>query len=287
MQQRHQTILVLVLLFVFAVTIGVTYWLGEGGGSSSVSSARDPVKKLRAKPGTQREGARAILSSVPSVPEETTTAPVKIWGSLDSGRGEDKAGRARAEEAASLEASGATVQVLHNDIEAALEEGNAVGVAYLYGALAAQHARSQPPRLDLAEEAYQQALSQASGPDVVVFVVSMYAGGLLDAGAFQRLADLAEISAYEAYPFSAPLLRLALIRGMALEKLDRSEEALVAYQQAFDASLRAGPEMDPQASSVFRQVSLRLARLHREQGNSAEAKAIARRLRALLGSHPG
>jgi len=280
--QRRQTILVLALIGVFAVTVGVAYWFGEGSASTTTTTASAPVKKFRAKPGTERKGARALLSSVPSLPEETTNRPIEVWGSLEPEKTRDEADRARAEIAADLEPSVSSQQGLREDIKLALAMGDHDNAAYLQAALAAQLVDSNPPQPELADEAFQEALSHASGPESAVFVVAVYAQALHESESHQRVTEVTELSAFEAYPFSSRLLQVALLRGMAFEQLESPEEALSAYEQAFDAARRTEADRLARASDVLRIVSLRLARLHRELGNSAEATAVARRLRVLL-----
>lgn len=282
MQERQQTYMVLVLLVVFTIAIGGAYWYSNRSASASTAASSEPVKKFRAKEGTERENVRALVSSVPSVPEETTDAPIDIWGSFESADPEDESIRLKIREAQALDEPGKAIEVLILLLEEESVEASGSGPAYIHALLAGQYARTDPPDLDPAEAAYGKALQLAVGPEAHIFVVHAYAQGLLEGQSFERAAEITEIVGFESYPMNAVLLEVGTIRGIALESLGRADEAQTSYQLVVDVSIGSGGDMSLKASNVFRQASIRLAALYTTQGKSSEAKAVARRVRVLL-----
>ena len=271
-----------VMLCVFGLTIGGAYLYGEREQSATVSSA--PVKKFRAKEGTERENARALLSSAPSVPEETATKPIEVWGSLDRDEPARKQEREAVQDLIDFDDPRAAMTQIFERLEKPKDEASPSGSAYLYAALAGQYAQLEPPDAARAEEAYEHALALVGDSSTHIYVVYLYAEALLKAGDFERLAEVAELDGYEFYSLSAILLELGVFRGVAFEKLGRSDEALMAYAQVVAAAIASDGELSEKASSIFRQASLRLARSYRAQGRTGEAKAVARRVQVLLGS---
>ena len=282
MGEKQQTYLVAAMVFVFAITIGGAYWYGKLDHSASASSA--PVKKFRAKPGTERENARALLSSAPSAPEETTSKPIKIWGSLER----DEPLRKKEREAVKIlidfdDPEAAVAQILAR-LENPEEDASPSSMAYLYAALAAQYLQLEPLDAAHAEEVYEQALALVGDSGAHIYVVHLYADALLQAEEFERLSEVTALDGYAFYPPSASLLELGVFRGVALEHLGRSDEALIVYLQVVDVAIVSDGDLSEEASNIFRQASLRLARIYRAQGRTGEAKAVARRVQALLRS---
>ncbi len=282
MGEKRQTYLVFVMLFAFAFTIGGAYWYGEREQSAAAASA--PVKKFRAKAGTERKNARALLSSAPSAPEETTKKPIEVWGSLDREEPARKEERETERDLVELDDPQAAISYIFERLENAKDEGSPSASAYLYAALAAQYVQLEPPDAARAEETYKYALALVSDSSTHIYVVYLYADALLEAGDFERLSEVTELDGYEFYSPSATLLELGVFRGIAFEKLGRTDEALNAYEQVVDVAIASDGELSEKASNIFRQASLRLARIYRAQGMTGEAKAVVRRVQALLRS---
>ena len=282
MKDKRQTYLLVGLLIVFAATIGVAYWYSGLEQSATASSA--PVKKLRAKPGTERKNARAMLSSVPSAPEETTARPIELWGSLERDDGSKKRELKVVEAVMDLEDPQAGIGQLQTLLEDRSEELSASSLSYVHAALASLYVQMDPPDTVRAEEAYERALAEVADVAAYISVVHIYADGLLEVGRYVRLAEVTELDGFEVYPLSAALLEIGVFRGVALEQLGRPEDAQRAYEQVIAVAIGSGGEMSESASNIFRQAGLRLARILRLQGRTGEAKAVARRVQALLGS---
>jgi len=284
MQDKRQKYLLGLLLFVFMLSIVGAYLYGERDTSakaSSVSSSK-PVKKFRAKEGTERKGARALVSSRPSAPEEKTTRPIDIWGSLERDEPEVREKQVIVKNAIDLGDPVAAIERLKRSLDPGGLKLSPMDLAYTNAALASLYVLSAPPDRALAEEAYAKALEAAEDGASHVLVVNVYAEGLLQSGDFERLVEVTELGSFDVYPLSAELLEIGVLRGIALEQLERPEEAQEAYAQSVDAAIGSGGRLSEKAANVFRQASLRLARLFRAEGMSGEANAVARRLRALL-----
>lgn len=282
MGEKRQTYLIFVMLGVFAFTIGAAYLYSEREQSATVSSA--PVKKFRAKAGTERENARALVSSAPSAPEETTKKPIEVWGSLDRDEPARKKEREAVRVLVELDDPEAAMTLIFEQIENPKEDATPSSTAYLYAALAAQYVQLEPPDSARAEEAYAIALARVGDSSTHIYVVYLYADALLKAGDFERLSEVTELDGYEFYSPSAAVLELGVFRGVAFEQLGRTDEALLAYEQVVALAIASGGGLSEKASNIFRQASLRLARAYRAQGMTGEARAVARRVQALLRS---
>ena len=77
-------LIMFIMFLVLMLMFGAAYYLGQQEQGAQTSSAgQKPVKKFRAKPGTERKNVRALTSSQPSEKEETSDKPIDIWGDLD------------------------------------------------------------------------------------------------------------------------------------------------------------------------------------------------------------
>ncbi len=284
MKDKQQTYILVGLLAAFAAVLGVAYWYSGQERTAKASTASSvPVKKFRAKPGTERKNVRALLSSVPSVPEETTARPIEIWGSLERDDGPRKKELKVVEAALDLEDPEEGIKQLEALFEdRGEEELDPASLSSVHAALASLYVQMDPPDTARAEEAYERALAEAAGSGAQISVVYIYSDGLLDAELYERLAEVADVDGFEAYPLSAALLEVGVLLGVALEQLERYEDAQHAYEEVIDAAIVSDGDMSERAANVFRQASLRLARLYSLQGRTAEAKAVARRVQALL-----
>ncbi len=286
MKDKQQTYLLVGLIIAFAATLGVAYWY-SGQEQSVTASSSAPVKKFRAKSGTERKNVRALLSSVPSVPEETTARPIKIWGSFERDDGPGKEELKVIEAVLDLDDPEEGIGQLQALLEGRAEELSAASLSCVYAALASLYVQMDPPDTARAEEAYERALAEAPGGAAHISVAHIYADGLLDAGRYVRLAEVTDLDGFEVYPLSAALLEVGVFLGVALEQLGRPEDAQRAYEQVIAVAIGSDGDMSERASNIFRQASLRLARIYRQQGRPGEAKAVARRVQALLDGYPG
>ena len=194
MKDKRQTYLLVGLIIAFAATLGVAYWYSGQERSATASSA--PVKKFRAKPGTERKNARALLSSVPSVSEETTTRPIEVWGSLERDDGPGKRELEAVEAVLDLDDPEEGIEQLQNSLEGRDQELRASTLSYVYAALASLYVQMDPPDPARAEEAYERALAEAADVAAYISFVHIYADGVLKAGRYARLPEGTDLDGF-------------------------------------------------------------------------------------------
>lgn len=277
----------LVLLF------GLMVLAAQFGGPSQTSGSglRQPVKKFRAKPGTQRKNARALVSDTPSIPSDSpgggSDKPIDVWGRLggsgDSGgaqgsTNDDAPGSDVVRDALSGGDDEATVQQLESYLVGAHppEED-----AALYSALAAIHASAGAQDLDASTENFELALA-AVAPEQRSEVIYQQAKTLLDAGeealaleAIQHQDDRESMSPRHA--------ELAMMEGILLESKGDSKGALTAYQKAFDSAKMGLSDGREASVDVARHAALRLSRLYRKLGDDHAAKEVSKEFKLWLG----
>lgn len=281
--QRKQTLIVIFVILGLVAALGVAYQIGQSQGAGSASAYSKPVKKFRARPGTERENARALYSSVPSAPEETTDRQVDVWGSLDS---DDKAPPAKRGLTATF-TNGISPEESVEQIKvrmAELPESASDSLrAQLEAAMAFLLLQTEDPDTEAAERAFARAGELAATPDGRVNVARFQAKALLLSEDYD---DVLEVTAPERFigaELGAARLEVELIRGMAMEELDRQEEAERVYRSIFETAMDGDLAASWEARGVVRQSALRLGRMYRAAGEETKAVGVSRRLRAWLG----
>jgi tetratricopeptide (TPR) repeat protein len=70
----------------FIILLGLAYYLGKQQRVNNEEALRIPIKQLTAEPGTERENAKALLSSQAKIASDTgeTISQDKIWGSIEN-----------------------------------------------------------------------------------------------------------------------------------------------------------------------------------------------------------
>jgi hypothetical protein len=281
---RQQAALLGIMSAAFLVMVGVAVFFsnmeGTRGGLSSSPIAPDgPLKKLRAKPGTQRENARALLSSREEAPEDPLApaydGETKIWGSLEG----EGSGRTRSSDASLTQA--APGDALQWALEA-LESNREVSLAERHAAVGFALARQYPVDLEAIEAAFANARghvkSEGQRQAVVYFLCKAY----LELGDDAALSQvLSEVPPERLLP-DARSLEIGMIQAIAAERAGQPELAEVAYAWVLEAARGWALLGDSRAEGVFRQAARRLAHLYREQGDEERAFTTAQRMRLAL-----
>lgn len=263
------------MMIMLMLMFGVAYYFEQGEQSAPVTATakQKPVKKFRAKPGTERDNVRALTSAQPSVKEETTKADIEIWGSLEGENGARRSGtESLVRQALSEGTPEEGARVLLDELKSP-EEVEQPGL--IYAALATMYWAMDPPMTEEAEKALALAWETASSPVERLEVIYVQAAYALSQGDVESLMDtLTRVGEYDLPP-SAHLLELGVMLGVGYEELGQVDEALSAYESVLADAEVLGLERHPGAADVYRQAGLRLAALLREQGDDRAAKALA------------
>ncbi len=279
--QQFQNLVLIGLLAVLAIGIGVAYWFGGDRGSAAASGPVEPVKKFRAEPGTERENARALVSSVPSVPEETTDRPIEIWGSLDEDDGTEQSEfnsvRGSIEGLSAEQAKDQIAEQL-NSAEVPADER-----AQLEASLALALLDADEPDPEGARSAFARAYKLCADANSRVQLAQDYAPLLYKRGHYEETLEFLDEGRFVGADFSAPRLVLEAIRGITLDALGRDAAARDAYRRAFLSAMRSDLDKSAQGRDAARLIALRLARHYRADGRPEDAIAVVRMLRGWLG----
>lgn len=243
------------------------------------------MKKFRAKPGTQRENARAIISSTPSIPAADQSSelqePAEVWGRLDSPNNLP-APRSPAQAAAQSALENPSTEAAVKQVVEALEAtDDAQAVSELYSALGTLYAWQGRFESGQVQDVFAQALD-AAGSEVERIRVEFS-----EAKAFMQHGDeeytLEAIRELKAKDLTDTRMRaeLGVMEGMTLERTGDLKKAISSYEGVLDGGLSAGGHDDDKILNVFRQAGLRLARLYRSVGREEDAKIVAQRVRGL------
>lgn len=278
--EHKQTFLILALIGIFGIAMAGAYFYSNREAASAASTPRAPTKKFRAKAGTERENARALVSSAPSVDEEKTDKPIEIWGSLEQDDGPAEAQSDEVKDALNAADPAKGLEKLQFDIAAASTETTQETLAVWQATAGLLLGRLDPPDIAGATQAFAEARENAQTDAIRLHVTYNEAQSLLERREYAAVINTLEKESPDTFPFAAHALELSVMKGIALEQLDKFDEAEKAYLAAIDRS--EGEEQFPSKSAinVYRQANLRLARLYRNRGDTTAATTVARRMRA-------
>lgn len=286
--------LVILIAMIFGFTAAMVLAARYGGGTASnsgESGQSTATKKLRAKPGTERKNARAIVSSTAAKQSpssgnggHTRSEPLEVWGrpklSEPSTSPKTEAERIAGEALNAASPEEGVEQILERLSEPGAEESP--DVSRLYATLGTLYARREPLDLEAMRHAFERAVSAAATPGETEEAVYRQAKAMMQLGQ----DDLALRALTGAPPGDGPVtargLELGVMRGMAFEKAGDTEKALAAYEETMESAVKGGENSSEAIASVFRQAGLRLARLHRRLGQTQEANQVARHMNAWL-----
>jgi len=279
--RRQQTLILAAVLLFMAVSLALAYFIGTNRSPGAAAAPLVPVKKFRAKPGTERENARALLSSVPSVNEETTDDPLEVWGSLDQSDSspENKSLILDIRDGVSPDDA---IDTIERRLAALPLAGNDTERAELEAAMATWMLAQDPPDEEGAQRAFARAEELATTPDARVSVDRLRLRALLAQEDFEGILASTAPERYIDAPLSAARLEIELARGIAFGRLANPAEAEQVFTVAIDAAMDSH-RVSPEIESIVRLLALHLGRLYREDGRDTNAIGLSRRLRAWLG----
>lgn len=269
------------LVFVFVVLFAGAYFVGQRQEVDHAEAKLRPVKKFRAKAGTERENAQALTSSQRSAEESKGSGSQKIWGSLE--RADKKKVLTRTErsvkEAMESDTPEEGIRSLLNRLNAI--EGNEQK-SMVYAALGVMYRALDPPMLDEAEKALDLAWRYAETTSEKTEAVYFQAAHDMSQGDYQGILEAIERIDGESLPSSSHSLELGVMMGIAYEQLGHFEDAKASYQGIMEQARLVGLDRNDDVANVYRQAGMNLAMILRKEGNEREAQTLARQVRADL-----
>lgn len=249
------TLLLLFMLMVLAAMFG------GPSNNTSKSGVRQPVKKFRAKPGTQRENARALISSTPSIPSDLvrdgggSEKPIEVWGHL----GDPNEEAAKSDPGLS---DLAVSKLLQNTLSANQETGDV-------------HI------LEVSPANFKRALMVATAQQRSELIY-LRAKALLASGEETLALEALQLQDERSETTSPREAELAIMEGVLLESSGDSKGALSAYRKSFDSVKAALSQTTGSSADIARQAALRLSRLYRKLGNDTAAQDVSREFKLWL-----
>ena len=270
------------LMVMLAFVVGGIRSSASDTASSTPIPADKPLKKLRAKPGAERENARALLSFREEAPDDRTPStretPPPVWGSLESGASpgeapsrDNRLAHATPEEA--LQIVLAMSEEADDEATSRTERSAALGFV-----LARQVERNE----EAVERAFRKAKRSIVGDDDLQAFLYFRCKAWLITRNYQAIHDeLAKHSSEWLQP-GARSLEIGMMRAFAEEHLEQEADAEVAYRWVMEAAHSWQCLDEPRCEGIYRQAARRLSRLYRKQGLNQEAVATTERMRVIL-----
>lgn len=279
---KNPYMLLVLIVGAFAFALGGAFYFGERDGTtrSTASTPSAPIKKFRAKPGTERKNARALTSSVPSVKEETTDRPIEVWGSLDKSPPEPPRTKSQRIVDAALE-SADPKHAIAMISEQLAKEGEGGEGARLHAALGLVLSQIEPVDAVAVERAFSDAYRLVETDENRYSVVTQHAKSYLRLGDYDRALAIVDDVDFERAQPSQSFLELAVLKGVTLERLGNAEEAEAAFRWTMRMAESGGDVH--KFEGVYRQAGLLLVRLCRAQGRARDATRIVRKINDELG----
>lgn len=232
-----------------------------GPPETSGSGVRQPVKKFRAKPGTQRKNARALISSTPSIPSERvrdgggSEKPIEVWGRL----GDPNEERTKSD-------SGLSELAIAKLLQNTLSEFQGTEDVQV---------------LELSAANFRQALTVAT-PEQRSELIYLRAKAFQAQGEEALALEALQLQNDDPEITSPRDAELAIMQGVLLESSGNSEAALKAYRKSFDSVKAALSKTTGLSADVARQAALRLSRLYRKLGDEKAAQGVSREFKLWL-----
>lgn len=270
-----------VMVVVLAMMGAVAYYFGEQQDVERSEAKNVPIKKFRAKAGTERENAAALTSSQREVEEEKGEGTMDVLGSLE--RPDEDRPKTRTEQSISEAMNASTPeQGIRTLLDRLKDAGEHEQQSLIYTALATLYRALDPPMNDEAERALQYAWEHAASPGEKAEVVYAEASYDLANGDFEGVLEGIGRIDDEDLPPSEHSLELGVIMGVAYEQLGMIEDAKVAYETIMEQAQSVGLNEHESVANVYRQAGLNLAMLYRREGEETKAQRLGREVQEVL-----
>lgn len=284
MDKQSVTVVVLVLVsFLIAIFVAARF---SGDEAITAPAAIEPIKKFRAKPGTERENARALVSAIPSAPSSNnpssnpreTNKDREVWGRLDNPA---DTRRADAPSEWSADVADTAVFPTHAQQIRAYADGLAANN---------QTARIHPDytvvtpnvgtEAEAAARAYQRALALATTRDQRLEATYLYANTLVQRGDPAAALDIIQQQTRSEDPASPRDYQLRALESVCLQQTGDTKQA-VNVLLAIINNIEDQPN-NPELRPIYRQAALRLTRLYESAGDQGAARRLRRRVEGWL-----
>lgn len=273
-----------VMIFLLTIMGGVAYYFGNQQGVQQAEAKYKPVKKFRAKEGTERENAQALTSSQRGMQEEKGEGTMEVMGSLE--RPDQEEPKTRTEQAISDALNADTpeegIRTLLDRLKSSEDHEQQ---ALIYAALAAMYRALDPPMHDEAERALEYAWKHAETPEEKAEVAYSQASYDLAQGDFEAVLETMSRVQDVELPPSDQSLELGVMMGVAYEQLGMNEDAQAAYEGIMEQAQQIGLGRHESVANVYRQAGMNLAMLYRRAGEESKAQQLAREVRSNLASY--
>lgn len=257
-----------------AVTVGVFIAISALLISMSDGPGKIKEQEFRARPGTQRSSAQALVSTarsgapVSNVPKaEQPSFDPEAAVTLQSSETE----RAVRESRLAL-----TPEASLERLQLALTLDAATGAAQIYGAMAEAYLRLETPNLEAARDAVAAGKGAALSPADYHACAKAEAELLLSSEDVTGAADVVATALEKDATVSVSRLELLMLLGRLREQEKDPAAAEGAYRAAMGEAFDTAAGLGPQGEHYYRQAGIRLARLLRATGREKEADALAR-----------
>lgn len=275
---------ILVTILLLSLMGAVAYYFGQQQSVERAESKLVPVKKFRAKEGTERENAQALTSSQRGEKEEMGEGTMEVMGSLE--RPDEREPKTRTEqaieEALDAETPEAGIRTLLERLQSAGEHEQK---ALIYAGLAALYRALDPPMHEEAERALDYAWRHAETPSEKSEVAYSQASYDLARGDFEGVLETMTRVEDVELPASDQSLELGVMMGVAYEQLGMVADAEAAYEATMAQAQQVGLGRHESVADVYRQAGMNLAMLYRRSGDESKAQKLARDVRATLADY--
>lgn len=274
-------VLIAALLGALALAIAAAWYFG--GSQRGPIAGSTATETFRARPGTQRDNARALISSREHASKDgTRTDPVEVWGRFDDGQRPDSGGD-DSEESLRL-AEEVTDDLSPEDglavLNVELQRTNAPSA--LYTAMGTLYARQKPYDEQRVEDAFALALSTAKTSEERLNVIYRHARVHLERGRADAVLELLNRTRPEGIAFDARAAEIEIIRANAQWEAGDAPGSIATLEALLNRSEIDAFFGDAEFRSVYRQAAARLIRIYKESGEPDKAEAAGRKLRSRL-----
>lgn len=294
MEDRRQTVILILVMVFFLIGIVVAYMLSDPAAKGGGGLRAD--QRFKAKPGTTRENAVALVSSkrpagVDDFSGSGGGSPSKDPVDMRSLSPEEPQESAPAEdpEEARLIESALNTQAPEEGIkvlDAALELARTPEAqSRLNLALGELHLKCEPPDPEAAAACFEKAFQQPGTPGARNHAALRAAETLRRAGlpelALQQLQRAIE-AAPDTLPVDAVELTLRIAYGDLLALNGDTTATEQAYAKAVERGVRGPATLDASTIESLRLAGIRLSQLYRSQQRHDDAEAVAQQVQSRL-----